>query len=76
MNNTQDNITRMVLGYLSRNSDTGDTLEGISKWWLNIEKIDVTVDVVSGVLETLSKEGLIEKQLLPGDTAIYKICSR
>ena len=66
----------MILGYLSKNSDTGDTLEGISKWWLNIEKIDVTVDKISGVLETLSKEGLIEKQLLPGDKAIYKVCSR
>ncbi len=65
----------MILDYLRKNPDAGDTLEGVSKWWLNFEKIDVTVDEISDVMETLSMEGIIEKQVLSGDAAIYKVCS-
>ena len=64
----------MIVDYLRKNPGAGDTLEGISKWWLNFEKIDVTVAEVSGVLEALIKEGMVEKQVMPGDETIYKIC--
>ena len=73
--NTKEDIARIILNYLSKNPDAGDTLEGISKWWLNREKIDVAVDEIAGVLEALIKEGLIEKQTMPGDNANYKVCS-
>ncbi len=73
--NTKEEVARIILNYLSKNPDAGDTLEGISRWWLNREKIDVTVDEIAGVLEALIKEGLIEKQTMPGDNANYKVCS-
>ncbi len=73
--NTKEDIARIILNYLSKNPDAGDTLEGISRWWLNREKIDVAVDEIAGVLEALIKEGLIEKQTMPGDNANYKVCS-
>ncbi len=66
----------MILNYLRKNPNAGDTLEGISRWWLNHEKIDVTVDVVSEILEILLKEGKIERQLINGDNPIYKICMK
>ncbi len=75
MNNRKEDIARIILNYLSKNPDAGDTLEGISRWWLNREKIDVAVDEIAGVLEALIKEGLIEKQTMPGDNANYKVCS-
>ncbi|MCP4254185.1 MAG: hypothetical protein GY775_12410 [Candidatus Scalindua sp.] len=73
--NTKEDIARIILNYLSKNPDAGDTLEGISRWWLNRDKIDVAVDEIAGVLEALIKEGLIEKQTMPGDNANYKVCS-
>ncbi len=73
--NTKEDIARIILNYLSKNPDAGDTLEGISRWWLNRDKIDVAVDEIAGVLEALIKEGLIEKQTMPGDSANYKVCS-
>jgi hypothetical protein len=71
VNNTKEDIARMILDYLRKNSDAGDTLEGITKWWLNLEKIDVTVDEVSGVLEKLIKEGKVKRQVTRGDNPIY-----
>ncbi len=64
----------MILSYFRKNHDSGDTLEGISKWWLNREMIDVTVDEISGVLEKLIKEGKVKRQIIDGDNSIYKIC--
>ncbi len=74
MSNTEKDIARMILNYLSRNHDAGDTLKGISRWWLNFERIDITVNEVSAVLETLIKEGKVKRQVTSGDSTIYKIC--
>jgi hypothetical protein len=49
VNNTKEDITGMILDYLHKNPDAGDTLEGILRWWINIVKIDITVDEISGV---------------------------
>ncbi len=32
MNKKQEEISKMILDYLRKNPDAGDTLEGISKW--------------------------------------------
>ncbi len=64
----------MILTYLRRNPDAGDTLEGISRWWLEYEKIDSTTEEVSVVLEKLIKEGKVKREVIKGDTPIYKIC--
>lgn len=64
----------MILDYLRKNPDPSDTLEGISRWWLKLEKTDIAVDEVSKALDSLIKEGLIKKQTIPGNITIYKVC--
>ena len=59
--NTNEVIYRKILDYLSKNPDAGDTLEGITEWWLESERVDQAVDEVSEVLEALVKKGLIKK---------------
>lgn len=73
MNDTKEDITRIILDYLRKNPDAGDTLEGISKWWLNPERIAVTVDEVASVLETLIKEGKVRRTKNEGSNPVYKI---
>ncbi len=73
MHNTKEDTARMILDYLRRNPEAGDTIEGISKWWLNREKIDVTVDEISIALEKLITKGTIEKQSVNGENSIYRI---
>lgn len=66
----------MILDYLRKNPDAGDTLEGITRWWLHSEKIESLVDDVSIALESLIKEGIIERQMINGDNPIYRICKK
>ncbi len=74
MNDTKEGIARMILNYLRKNPDAGDTLEGISKWWLEYEKIDLAMEEVAVVLEKLIKEGKVKRQIINENNPIYKIC--
>lgn len=69
----QEKISRLILNYLRKNPDAGDTLEGITKWWLGLEKIDLSVNEVSNILESLTQKGLIRKCRTKGGTTFYKV---
>ena len=58
--------------YLQEKPDAGDTLEGISSFWLEFERIDQAVDEVSDALESLVKQGLVNKIESKGITTVYK----
>ncbi len=73
MKNEKEEIAERILEYLKKNPDTGDTLEGISKWWLEMERVDHSVEKVANVLEVLLARGLIKKDILDRNTSIYKL---
>jgi len=73
MNKRQEEISRKILDYLRKNPDAGDSLEGISEWWLQSECIEQSVDKVAGVLEQLIKEGVIKKQRGEGGRPFYRV---
>ena len=68
-----EKISRMILGYLRKNPDAGDTLEGITRWWLNMERIDLSVKEVAQALESLMEQGVITINKDRGGTTLYKI---
>ncbi len=71
MNNTKENIAKMILDYLRKNPEASDTLEGISKWWLEYEKIDSTTEEVTVALEKLIKEGKVKRHVIDGNNPVY-----
>ena len=73
MNKEQEEISRMVLDHLRENPDAGDTLEGISEWWLNFKKIEISVDEVSKTLEELFEKDLIKKFKNSNGSLMYKV---
>lgn len=73
MNEKQEEISRMILDYIGKHPDARDTLEGITRWWLHLEKIESSVDDVSIALESLIQKGIIERQLSKGDVPVYEI---
>ncbi len=73
MNEKQEDISRIIVDYIRKHPDARDTLVGITRWWLHLEKIESSVSDVSIALETLIKEGVIERQLIGGDKPIYRI---
>jgi Fe2+ or Zn2+ uptake regulation protein len=74
VNERQEDISKKILDYLLKNPDAGDTLEGISRWWVQSEYIEQSVDEVASVLERLTKEGVVKKQEVKGGSSVYKVC--
>lgn len=73
MNKKQDKISRMIMNYLWKNPEAGDTLEGITRWWLGLERIELSVDEVAKALKRLVEKGIIRAHTTRGSTIFYKI---
>jgi Fe2+ or Zn2+ uptake regulation protein len=74
VNERQEDISKKILDYLLKNPDAGDTLEGVSRWWIQSEFIEQSVDEVASVLERLTKEGAVKKQKVKGGSPLYRVC--
>ena len=72
MNTKDEQIAEQILKHLQKNLDSGDTLEGIAKFWLGFERIDPSVEEVRNALENLVKKGLIRKLETRDGKPIYK----
>ena len=70
---TNEEITRKILDYLSKNPDAGDTLEGIANWWLVSERVVQAVDEVAEILEVLLDKGLLIKTKYENGSVVYKL---
>ena len=64
----------MIHRHLKKNPNAGDTLEGISRWWLHLEKVENSVDDVSIALEILIKKGVIGRELDGSGKHVYRVC--
>lgn len=69
----KEEVARRIMNYLQKHPDAGDTLEGISKWWVKLERVDESVDNVSVALEELVKKRKIKKREIKGGSLIYRI---
>ena len=65
----------MILSYLRRYSNAEDTLEGITRWWLKLERIDASVDEVADALESLRQKGIIDVHTSKAGMILYRIKS-
>jgi Fe2+ or Zn2+ uptake regulation protein len=72
VNKKDEEISEQILRYLQMNPDSGDTIEGIAKYWLEFERIDQSVDEVRDALESLVDKGLIIKLVAQDGKPIYK----
>ena len=73
MSEKQEETSKKILDYLLKNPDAGDTLEGISRWWVQSEYIEQSVDEVASVLERLTEKGLVKKQKVKGGSPLYTV---
>lgn len=64
----------MIQNHLRRNPEATDTLEGIATWWLEITRIEMSVDEVARALEYLLRKRMICAHRLPDGAVLYKAC--
>jgi hypothetical protein len=61
MDNNEKTLENTIKSYLQKKKKAGDTLRGITEWWLESERIDKSVDCVTRALENLAQQGIIER---------------
>ncbi|MFQ5520188.1 MAG: hypothetical protein ACE5FK_02220 [Candidatus Methylomirabilia bacterium] len=66
-------MARDILRYLVRHPEAEDTLEGITRWWLERERIERTVDEVHESLQLLVTRGLLMEQRGRARPACYRM---
>lgn len=73
MKREEENLSEMILNYLRKHPDAGDTLEGITMWWLKKERIDATVDEVADVLREMVTKGVVTCHQTKTGQTFYRI---
>jgi len=61
---------KRIRGYLAEHREAADTADGIATWWLADDP--VPVGIVEQALKLLMEEKLVERQVLPDGTVIYR----
>lgn len=73
MDKRQEKISNLILNYLQKNPMSGDTLEGITRWWLELERIEQSVDEVVKVLNNLIAKNILRIHKTKEGAIYYKV---
>ena len=65
-------LSTRILRYLEKYPEAGDTIEGITMWWLEYDRIDYSVSEVREALEYLIFKGKV-KRVNSSRKILYKI---
>ena len=55
----KEEIAGYISRYLQERTHAGDTLEGIAKWWVMSQQLDVSISTVQQALEQLEASGVV-----------------
>jgi len=66
-----EKIAREILSYLREHPHSGDSVEGISLWWVMRQRISESIYAVRQVLEHLHSAGLISERRMADGRSVY-----
>ena len=64
-------LARQIVAYLRDHPFSGDTLEGVSRWWLKQQRLSECVSDVQQALVRLGNEGLIYERTTPDGRTLF-----
>ena len=64
-------LARQIVAYLRDHPFSGDTLEGVSRWWLKQQSLSECVSDVHQALVGLGNEGLIHERTMPDGRTLF-----
>jgi hypothetical protein len=79
----KEDLKAEILNYLARNPEGKDTLEGIARFWLRKQRVELCVEDVHEAVMSLLNEGLLSevkgghsRQQSPGSSIVYKLTDK
>jgi Fe2+ or Zn2+ uptake regulation protein len=73
MNRTLTSLQQQILDYVRNSVNAAETARGVNHVWLNRTSNSQSIAEVEQALEGLVALGFLEKHLLPGGGAIYRM---
>jgi hypothetical protein len=73
MSSNVEYISNLVLDYLKKRPESGDTLRGIAEMWLEYAKVEAAVRDISLVLDSLVEQGRLRVIQNTSGINIYKL---
>ena len=70
---SKEELEEKILNYLRKHPDAADTVEGITGWWLESQRIDESVDKVFEILEVMCKKKLLYQVKYENGPLIYRV---
>ena len=67
----EDELARRIVAYLHEHPFSGDTLEGVSKWWVKQQRVSECVNDVHRALVRLGNEGRIYERPMPDGRTLF-----
>ena len=67
-----EELAEKIMNYLQKHPGAGDTLEGITRWWLDHERIELSTDNVIEAIELLIKRNVLKREKY-STTYIYRL---
>ena len=64
-------LARQIVAYLRNHPFSGDTLEGVSRWWLKQQRLTESISEVHQALVRLGNEGLIYERATPDGRTLF-----
>jgi hypothetical protein len=61
-----------IARYLERRAGGADTLEGITHWWIRMQRLAEAEEKVRRAVEHLCERGVLERRVLPGGRVVYR----
>ena len=75
MDESEADLYQALLGYLAKNREAMDTLDGIAEWWVMRQRIHTSVNTVERVLRQMIEDGLVE-EVGPFEPPRYRLRKR
>jgi hypothetical protein len=69
-------IIQKIIDYLEHRPDGEDTLEGITNWWIRMDKGVYAVDELKAALSILVEKGELDEMKARKDLVTYRITKR
>ena len=66
-----EKLAREIISYLREHPHSGDSVEGISRWWVMRQRIQESIYAVRQVLDHLEGAGLIHERRMADGRSVY-----